>query len=117
MADDAADEDWQYRWGAKVLLPVDIPDDMCKDAVQQTVKCIEEVIADGGTMEENGLSICEKVKKFFDEKYSASWHMVLGKNFGCHATHEEKRFIYFYVESTTVEGMGGNYAVMIYKAG
>ena len=43
----------------------------------------------------------------------ATWepycHVFLGKNFGCHAVHEKRRFVYFSFEQTKI-------SFLIYKA-
>ena len=41
-------------------------------------------------------------------RYGDFWHCVVGRNFGCFATHETRMFLYFYIDDK---------AVMIYKAG
>ena len=46
------------------------------------------------------------MKKHFDEKWDRDWIVCMGKNFGCHATHEKQKFIYFYI---------GQHAFMLYK--
>jgi hypothetical protein len=43
-----------------------------------------------------------------DQKYKPYWHVVCGKNFGCHAVHEARNFIFFTIESISY---------MLYKAG
>jgi dynein light chain LC8-type len=48
--------------------------------------------------------IAAYVKKEFDKKYGATWHAVVGRNFGSYVTHETKHFIYFYVR---IGGAGG----------
>jgi len=37
------------------------------------------------------------IKKEFDKKYNATWHCIVGRNFGSYVTHETKHFIYFYL--------------------
>ena len=58
--------------------------------------------------EEAKEAAAEKVKNYFDKRWGPSWHVVIGKNFGSHCTHETKRFIYFYY---------GDKAVMVWRAG
>jgi len=48
------------------------------------------------------------IKKEFDKKYSPTWHVVVGKNFGSFVTHETKHFFYAYI---------GPVAVLIFKSG
>ncbi|KAM9926199.1 hypothetical protein OXX59_003368 [Metschnikowia pulcherrima] len=40
------------------------------------------------------------LKKELDLLYGASWHVVVGKSFGSHVTHEQGYFAYFYVGET-----------------
>lgn len=32
-----------------------------------------------------------------DENFEPNWHVTFGENFGCFATHEKKRFLFFYI--------------------
>ena len=48
------------------------------------------------------------IKQRFDDQWLPYWHVIVGKNFGCHCTHETRRFVYFYL---------GKQAFMIYKVG
>ncbi|KAF5316625.1 hypothetical protein D9619_006677 [Psilocybe cf. subviscida] len=51
--------------------------------------------------------IAAQIKKEFDRRYGATWHVVVGKNFGSYVTHETKHFIYFYI---------GTLAILIWKS-
>ena len=44
-----------------------------------------------------------------DKKWEPSWHVFLGKSFGCHAVHEKNRFVYFTFEHNKI-------SFLIYKA-
>merc|ERR1711928_229315 len=46
------------------------------------------------------------IKKELDEKFSSSWHVVVGRNFGSYVTYESGYFIHAYV---------GNVAVMMFR--
>ena len=88
---------------ARVLWPADIPDDIlefivmtAKDAMRQNDPDVQ------------GQEIAKTIKTALDEKYSPYWHVILGKSFGCHCTHETRRFVYFYL---------GKFAFMVYKIG
>ncbi|KAL8287601.1 hypothetical protein RQP46_003459 [Phenoliferia psychrophenolica] len=48
------------------------------------------------------------IKREFDKRYGATWHVVVGKNFGSYCTHETGHFIYFYM---------GTIAILLFKAG
>ncbi len=42
--------------------------------------------------------VAASIRKQFETLYSSSvWHCFVGRNFGTYVTHEEKKFIYFYV--------------------
>mmetsp|Transcript_10642 Transcript_10642/g.22370 ORF Transcript_10642/g.22370 Transcript_10642/m.22370 type:complete len:103 (-) Transcript_10642:423-731(-) len=96
--------EWATMWGAKVKMPVDMPDDMLKDALETCSRVIDQY----PDFENDGLKIAETVKKEFDERWTPYWHVILGRNFGSFVTHETRCFLYFYI---------GDKAVMIYKAG
>ena len=49
------------------------------------------------------------MKEHMDKKWSPSWHVFLGKAFGCHAVHEKNRFVYFTFEQSKI-------SFLIYKA-
>jgi dynein light chain LC8-type len=51
--------------------------------------------------------IAAQIKKEFDRRHGATWHVVVGKNFGSYVTHETKHFIYFYI---------GSLAILIWKS-
>lgn len=89
--------------GARITLPCDMPDDM--------IKCIIELARDISSkldVDKEGAVAAEHLKKQLDSKYSPHWHVVIGNGFGCHAVHEQHRFIYFYLNHR---------AFMVYKAG
>ena len=113
MSDPNSDMEWTYRWGAKIKMPCDVPDDIGKDAVQETDNTIVEMenamsaAGEDFKWEEHGTDVVKKVKGFFDQKYGPAWHVFIGKDFGAHVTHVSRTFIYFYL---------GDKAVMIFKA-
>eukprot|EP00949_MAST-11_sp_MAST-11-sp1_P002010 g2010.t1 len=100
-------QDWQHMWGVKVKVTNQgnmMPDDMLRDCVEVTKNALDEC----EDFENDGLQVTEKVKAFFDSTYGGTWHVVIGRNFGSHCTHETKRFVYFYY---------GDKAVMVWRAG
>ena len=46
--------------------------------------------------------VASYIKKEFDQKYSPTWHCIVGRNFGSYVTHETKHFIYFYVDQMAI---------------
>ena len=63
------EEDSVHRWGAKLRLPVDCPDNIGRDAVETSKKFIQEMNDTGQTFEQAGLDVVKKIKNYFDEKY------------------------------------------------
>jgi dynein light chain LC8-type len=57
---------------------------------------------------ENPNDIATYIKKVFDEKYPESWHVIVGKNYGCHVTPEKEHYMFFYFDG---------YAVVLFKSG
>ncbi|KAJ9616860.1 Dynein light chain [Cladophialophora chaetospira] len=50
--------------------------------------------------------IAQHIKREFDSKKGATWHCIVGRNFGSFVTHETKHFIYFYL---------GHVAILLFK--
>ena len=44
-----------------------------------------------------------------DKTWEPSWHVFLGKSFGCYSVHEKNRFVYFTFESSKI-------SFLIYKS-
>eukprot|EP00747_Dinoflagellata_sp_TGD_P211339 gnl/TRDRNA2_/TRDRNA2_84579_c0_seq1.p2 gnl/TRDRNA2_/TRDRNA2_84579_c0~~gnl/TRDRNA2_/TRDRNA2_84579_c0_seq1.p2 ORF type:complete len:108 (-),score=39.27 gnl/TRDRNA2_/TRDRNA2_84579_c0_seq1:166-489(-) len=103
QGEEKAAEEYKTLWGARILWPPDIADNILEDAVKVSHSAIEEF----PNSEREALKITEKIKKHFDEKWGAYWHITVGKNFGCHSVHEKQKFVYFYI---------GQFAFMFYKA-
>ena len=97
-------------WGAKVKMPVDMPDDMLRDAISLTHKYLgpQDDKENPLDFETQGLEVAEAIKHEFDQKWTPHWHVIIGRNFGSFVTHETRGFLYFYVYDK---------AVMIFKAG
>lgn len=96
-------KEWAFMWGAKVKLPCDMPDDMLHDAIETSRRVI-----DPADFDSRGLEFAELIKSEFDSRWSPSWHVVIGRNFGSFVTHETRCFIYFYLADK---------AIMMFKAG
>ena len=81
-----------------------MPDDMLEDAIQISKSTLDE-----HEFESDGVQIAKIVKAHMDQKWEPSWHVFLGKSFGCHAVHEKNRFVYFTFEQSKI-------SFLIYKA-
>ncbi len=42
--------------------------------------------------------IAAKIKQYFEQKYHGIlWNCCVGRNFSCSVTHEQTKFLYFYI--------------------
>jgi dynein light chain LC8-type len=41
--------------------------------------------------------IASAIKSKFEQQYQLTWHVFVGRNFGCYVTHEASKFVYFYI--------------------
>mmetsp|Transcript_21375 Transcript_21375/g.42695 ORF Transcript_21375/g.42695 Transcript_21375/m.42695 type:complete len:111 (+) Transcript_21375:40-372(+) len=104
--------EWKQMWGAKVKTPVDMPDDMLKDAITTTI----EALSSCENFETDGQEVVAYLKRYMDKAWTPNWHVVIGKNFGSFVTHETRCFLYFYTSGMNDVSVDSK-AVMMYKAG
>ncbi|CAI5948045.1 unnamed protein product [Closterium sp. NIES-64] len=78
----------------------DMSEEMQKDAIAIASEAMESKTSQQ--------DIALHIKTAFDEKHTAVWHCIVGKNFGSYVTHEEKHFIYFFLKG---------HAILLFKAG
>mmetsp|Transcript_6440 Transcript_6440/g.13152 ORF Transcript_6440/g.13152 Transcript_6440/m.13152 type:complete len:91 (+) Transcript_6440:68-340(+) len=83
-----------------VIKNADMDEKMQQDAVDIASKALSEY-----NIEKD---VACYIKKEFDRKYTPTWHVIVGRNFGSYVTHETKHFIYFYL---------GQVAVLLFKSG
>ncbi|KAF2435601.1 dynein light chain type 1 [Tothia fuscella] len=95
MAIEKAGEDSKLEAQVKAA---DMSDDMQGEAI--------EVAQDAMTKFNIEKDIAQYIKKEFDSRKGATWHCIVGRNFGSFVTHETKHFIYFYL---------GHCAILLFK--
>ena len=83
-----------------VIKNADMTNQMQDESVKTAVTALEKF-----NIEKD---IAAYIKKEFDKKYGATWHCIVGRNFGSYVTHETKHFIYFYL---------GQVAILLFKSG
>jgi len=83
-----------------VVKAVDMSDALQEAAKEIALKAFEEYKVEK--------EIAQYIKKEFDRQYGATWHVIVGKNFGSFVTHETGNFIYLYI---------GSIAVLLFKSG
>ncbi|KAI9883119.1 MAG: hypothetical protein M1823_005123 [Watsoniomyces obsoletus] len=76
--------------------------DMSEDMQQDAVEVATEAMTNFNIEKD----IAQYIKKEFDAKKGATWHCIVGRNFGSFVTHETKHFIYFYL---------GHNAILLFK--
>ncbi|EPS27990.1 Dynein light chain, cytoplasmic [Penicillium oxalicum] len=77
---------------------VDMTEDMQQEAISLAIEAMEKYHIEK--------DIAQHIKKEFDSRKGATWHCVVGRNFGSFVTHETKHFIYFYL---------GHCAILLFK--
>ncbi|XP_017151114.1 dynein light chain 1, cytoplasmic [Drosophila miranda] len=83
-----------------VIKNADMSEEMQQDAVNVSTAALEKY-----NIEQE---IAAYIKREFDKKYSPTWHVVVGRNFGSYVTHETRHFIFVYL---------GQVAVLLFKSG
>ncbi|KAF2483707.1 dynein light chain, cytoplasmic [Neohortaea acidophila] len=73
---------------------VDMSEDMQQEAIEVAQEAMEKF-----NIEKD---IAHHIKRTFDERKGATWHCIVGRNFGSFVTHETKHFIYFYLEHVAI---------------
>ncbi|KAL9071402.1 MAG: hypothetical protein Q9161_004261 [Pseudevernia consocians] len=76
--------------------------DMSEEMQRQAVEVAEEAMSKFQVEKD----IAQYIKKEFDSRAGATWHCIVGRNFGSFVTHETKHFIYFYL---------GHCAILLFK--
>ncbi|KAF2453524.1 dynein light chain type 1 [Lineolata rhizophorae] len=76
--------------------------DMNDDMQQESIDVATEAMSKYNIEKD----IAQYIKKEFDSRKGATWHCIVGRNFGSFVTHESKHFIYFYL---------GHCAILLFK--
>ncbi|CAF9929276.1 MAG: hypothetical protein GOMPHAMPRED_005356 [Gomphillus americanus] len=76
--------------------------DMAEEMQQEAIAVAQEAM-EKFSIEKD---IAQHIKKEFDSRKGATWHCIVGRNFGSFVTHETRHFIYFYV---------GHCAILLFK--
>ena len=46
---------------------------------------------------ESDKDVASAMKACFEKQFKGNWHCIIGRNFGGFVTHEQKKYIYFYI--------------------
>ncbi|OCL12544.1 hypothetical protein AOQ84DRAFT_150492 [Glonium stellatum] len=76
--------------------------DMSEEMQQEAIEVATEAMSKYNIEKD----IAQYIKKEFDSRKGATWHCIVGRNFGSFVTHETKHFIYFYL---------GHCAILLFK--
>ncbi|KAK3655361.1 Dynein light chain [Elasticomyces elasticus] len=95
---------------------VDMSEDMQQEAIEiaqeamdkYNIEKVQFMTYEGETYDSlrHLQEIAHHIKRTFDERKGATWHCIVGRNFGSFVTHETKHFIYFYL---------GHCAILLFK--
>ncbi|KAK3674196.1 Dynein light chain [Recurvomyces mirabilis] len=94
---------------------VDMSDEMQQEAIEVAQEAMDKFNIEKVRFEVQGAEheslkflqeIAHHIKKEFDVRKGATWHCIVGRNFGSFVTHETKHFIYFYL---------GHCAILLFK--
>ncbi|CZT16166.1 probable dynein light chain type 1 [Ramularia collo-cygni] len=97
MNDNAGPDQKHEKLEAQIK-SVDMSDDMQQEAIEVAQEAMDKYSIEK--------EIAHHIKRIFDERKGATWHCIVGRNFGSFVTHETKHFIYFYL---------GHCAILLFK--
>ncbi|KAG5186792.1 Dnl2 protein-like protein [Tribonema minus] len=66
---------------------------MPADMQEAAIQVAQDAIKDNNLEKE----IAHAIKTNFERIYPSVWHCFVGRNFGSFVTHEQSKFIYFYI--------------------
>lgn len=84
---------WKNEWGATIRQPCTMPDHILKGLVEACVEAFRNV----EDLQKEGPDLVKRIKIDADKLWGGYWHVIVGRNFGCHATHQGRHFAFFYV--------------------
>lgn len=96
--------DWHMVLGAKVQWPADMPDNMLEfviESAKATIGAVDNWYE--GTDADDAVAA---LRQKLEDEYDPYWHVFAGRSFGTEATHESRRYAFFYL---------GDRAVLVYK--
>ncbi|KAF2450798.1 hypothetical protein P171DRAFT_146665 [Karstenula rhodostoma CBS 690.94] len=93
----ASEKDLPIKQEAQIK-SADMSDEMQQEAIEVAQSAMDQF-----SIEKD---IAQYIKKEFDSRKGATWHCIVGRNFGSFVTHETKHFIYFYL---------GHCAILLFK--
>merc|ERR1712189_83704 len=88
------------KGGKTTIKNADMTEEMQQFVIDVAIRAIEKF-----SLEKD---IAAYIKKECDKQFGATWHCIVGRNYGSYVTHETKNFLYFYINVV---------AVLIFKAG
>ncbi|KAJ5746635.1 hypothetical protein N7520_011817 [Penicillium odoratum] len=85
---------------------VDMTEDMQREAIDLAIEAMEKYHIEKDIAQYIKKEVRPATPTDFDSRKGATWHCVVGRNFGSFVTHETKHFIYFYL---------GHCAILLFK--
>ncbi|RLO06388.1 hypothetical protein DYB28_008593 [Aphanomyces astaci] len=85
--------------GPSAVKPVIKNSTMDQDLLDEVIWVAQAAIES----EVNEQFIAAKIKRHFELKYHGMlWHCCVGRNVACYVTHEQSKFLYFYIGQMAV---------------
>ncbi len=75
--------------GKPVIKLQDMEPDMITFAIKNAESALQHA--------DNEQLVANFMKNCFKNTYGGVWHCIVGRNFGGFVTHEQKKYIYFYI--------------------
>mmetsp|Transcript_14411 Transcript_14411/g.23453 ORF Transcript_14411/g.23453 Transcript_14411/m.23453 type:complete len:104 (+) Transcript_14411:95-406(+) len=95
---DVASSEWRHMWGAKCKVPCDMDWDQLRKIIEKSQEVLKDLVPGTDPTADHA----SEIKKYCDELYGTSWHIVVGTNFGVHTIHDAKHFCFFYIGDIAV---------------
>ncbi|KAI4957873.1 hypothetical protein J4E86_005013 [Alternaria arbusti] len=104
----ASDKSDAHKQDAQIK-SADMSDEMQQEAIEVAQTAMEQFTIEKDIAQYIKKEGCWKralIFAQFDSRKGATWHCIVGRNFGSFVTHETKHFIYFYL---------GHCAILLFK--
>ena len=75
--------------GQAVIKLTDMDEEMIAHCVRKGEQALDSC--------ENDKDVASLMKANFEKEFQGTWHCIIGRNFGGFVTHEQKKYIYFYI--------------------
>mmetsp|Transcript_7766 Transcript_7766/g.7013 ORF Transcript_7766/g.7013 Transcript_7766/m.7013 type:complete len:110 (-) Transcript_7766:162-491(-) len=79
----------------------------CDMNSELTNEAVDVIISAIDKYQQNFEECSKQIKETMDKRFGATWHCIIGKNYGFEVTHEQENLLYLFYQ--------GNIAVLLFK--